>query len=57
MGEIRKYASGYLTGKSNAGKMKFDDTVVVALDAGPVAGRLIGGIPKESTTADRRTES
>ena len=57
MGEIRKYAGGYLTGKSNAGKVKFDDTVVVALDAGPVAGRLIGGVPKESTTADRRTES
>jgi len=46
--EIIEYAGGHLTEKSNAGKMKFDDEVVVALDASLVAGRLIGGVPKSN---------
>jgi hypothetical protein len=57
VGEIGEYAGGYLTGKSDGGKVKLDDTVVVALDAGPVARSLIGSVPKKGTAADGRTES
>ncbi|MCI96258.1 hypothetical protein A2U01_0117558, partial [Trifolium medium] len=57
MGEIGEYAGGYLTGKSDSGKVKLDDSVVVALDAGPVAGSLIGSVPEKCSAADGRTES
>jgi hypothetical protein len=57
VGEIGEYAGGYLTGKSDGGKVKLDDSVVVALDAGPVARSLIGSVPKKGTAADGRTES
>ncbi|KAF7822200.1 putative inactive receptor kinase RLK902 [Senna tora] len=38
MGEVSENAGGQLAGERDAGKVKLDDAVALALDAGPVAG-------------------
>jgi len=46
-----------LAGESDAGEVKLDDVVALALDPGPRAGALPGGVPEEGSAADSRAES
>lgn len=45
-----------MAGESDGGEVKLDDVVMVALDAGPIAGAVVGGVPEKGSTADGGTE-
>ena len=57
MGEVAEDSGGDAAGEGDGGEVELDDLAVLALDAGPVAGALVGGVPEEGSATHRGPQS